>query len=69
MSQGSSRWFEVMRSRRNGDAVASSMEGGAGAWVGHIPLTQQHAQGGLIASFLARYRIQPGMQYRIVVAE
>jgi len=46
---------------------ASSVEGGAGSWVGHIPPAQQRAQGGLITEFLRRHNIQPGDQYIVVV--
>jgi RHS repeat-associated protein len=46
---------------------ASSMEGGEGAWVGHIPPAQQNAQGGLISNFLRANGILPGMQYRVVI--
>jgi RHS repeat-associated protein len=46
---------------------ASSMEGGEGAWVGHIPAAQQSAQGGLISNFLRANGIVPGMQYRVVI--
>lgn len=46
---------------------ASSIEGGKGSWVGHIPAWQQSAQGGLISSFVQAMGIQPGMQYRVVV--
>jgi len=46
---------------------ASSMEGGAGSWVGHIPAAQQSAQGGLITSFTRSNGILPGMQYRVVI--
>jgi hypothetical protein len=42
---------------------ASSMEGGAGAWVGHIPKDQQNAQGGLIRAM----NLKPGDQYRVVI--
>lgn len=48
---------------------ASSIEGGAGSWVGHIPAKQQQAQGGLIADFLRRFNILPGDQYRVVIGE
>ena len=47
---------------------ASSMEGGGGSWVGHIPAAQQSAQGGLITNFLRANNILPGMRYRVVVA-
>jgi hypothetical protein len=33
---------------------ACTVEGGPGAWVGHIPGRENCAQGGLIAAFLAR---------------
>ncbi len=46
---------------------ASSMEGGEGTWVGHIPAAQQNAQGGLISNFLRTNGIGPGMQYRVVI--
>jgi hypothetical protein len=39
------------------------MEGGAGAWVGHIPKDQQNAQGGLIRAM----NLKPGDQYRVVI--
>jgi hypothetical protein len=46
---------------------ASSMQGGAGSWVGHIPAWQQDAQGALITNFVRANNILPGMQYRVVV--
>jgi RHS repeat-associated protein len=42
---------------------ASSMEGGGGSWVGHIPLNQQQAQGGLIRAM----NLKAGDQYRVKV--
>jgi RHS repeat-associated protein len=46
---------------------ASSMQGGGGSWVGHIPASQQQAQGGLIADFLRRTGIKAGDQYEVVI--
>jgi hypothetical protein len=42
---------------------ASSLQGGAGSWVGHIPVGQQQAQGGLIRAM----NLKPGNQYRVVI--
>lgn len=46
---------------------ASSMEGGKGAWVGHIPGSQQNAQGALIKNLTKANKITPGMKYKVVV--
>lgn len=46
---------------------ASSMEGGAGSWVGHIPPSQQHSQGGLMKNFFLLNNIVPGDRYRVDV--
>jgi hypothetical protein len=43
---------------------ACTVEGGGGAWVGHIPGGQNSAQGGLIAAFLLRNSILPGQGLR-----
>ena len=40
---------------------ACTMEGGASSWVGHIPGRQNSSQGGLIAGFLRRHAIKPGL--------
>jgi RHS repeat-associated protein len=42
---------------------ASSLEGGAGSWVGHVPVQQQQAQGGLIRAM----NLKPGDRYRVVI--
>jgi len=47
---------------------ASSLQGGAGSWVGHIPVPQQNAQGALIKNFINANNITPGSQYRVVIA-
>ena len=44
---------------------ASSVEGGPGAWVGHVPAAQQNSQGGILSNFFRRNQIQPGDQYRV----
>jgi hypothetical protein len=46
---------------------ASSMEGGAGSWVGHVPVSQQNAQGALLKNFFKRYNIKAGDLYRVVI--
>jgi RHS repeat-associated protein len=46
---------------------ASSMEGGRGSWVGHIPAAEQNSQGALISNFLRANNIGPGTQYRVVI--
>ncbi|MGP8199412.1 MAG: NucA/NucB deoxyribonuclease domain-containing protein [Limisphaerales bacterium] len=46
---------------------ASSMEGGEGAWVGHIPVAQQNAQGGLISRFLIQNNLSAGSQYMVLI--
>jgi RHS repeat-associated protein len=46
---------------------ASSKEGGEGAWVGHIPPSQQNSQGGLIKNFNNANNITPGMQYKVAI--
>jgi RHS repeat-associated protein len=46
---------------------ASSVEGGAGSWVGHIPGIQQSAQGALITNFARANNITAGSQYKVVV--
>lgn len=46
---------------------ASSLEGGAGSWVGHIPAAQQSAQGGLITNFLRQNGIKPSDQYQVII--
>ena len=46
---------------------ASSREGGAGAWIGHVPSPQQSSQGGIMANFIRSNNLRPGDQYRVVV--
>jgi hypothetical protein len=46
---------------------ASSIQGDGGSWVGHIPKSQQQAQGGLITDFLRRSGLKAGDQYQVVV--
>ena len=46
---------------------ASSMQGGQGSWVGHVPPSQQSAQGALIKNFLQQNGVQAGDQYRVIV--
>ena len=46
---------------------ACSREGGGSAFVGHIPGRENSAQGGLVASFLVRNDIKPGMRFEVRV--
>jgi RHS repeat-associated protein len=46
---------------------ASSMEGGGGSWVGHIPVSQQQAQGGLITQIIRQNGLGVGDQYKVVI--
>jgi len=46
---------------------ASSMEGGGGSWVGHVPVSQQHAQGAILKNFFARSSIKAGDKYRVII--
>ena len=46
---------------------ASSLEGGAGSWIGHVPVSQQNAQGAILKNFFKQNKIQPGDQYRVIV--
>lgn len=46
---------------------ACSREGGGSSFVGHIPGRQNSAQGGLIAGFLVRNGIKPGMSFEVRV--
>ncbi len=48
---------------------ASSKEGGAGSWVGHIPGRQNSSQGGLLMNFLKKNGIKEGDQYRVEVVK
>jgi hypothetical protein len=44
---------------------ATSLEGGAGSWVGHVPASQQNSQGGILSNFFRRNQIKPGDKYRV----
>jgi RHS repeat-associated protein len=46
---------------------ARSMEGGEGSWIGHIPKSQNDAQGALIANLVKKYKLKPGDQYRVII--
>jgi len=48
---------------------ACTAEGGAGAWVGHVPANQQSAQGGLISSFVRKYGIKSGDSFRVCIGK
>ena len=47
--------------------LASSMEGGEGSWMGHVPKSQQNAQGAILKNYYKANNIQPGDQYRVIV--
>lgn len=44
---------------------ASTLEGGDGAWVGHVPPREQHIQGGVFGQFLLRNNLGPGDSFRV----
>ena len=46
---------------------AFTREGGGASWIGHIPLSQQWAQGGIISIFIRRHSIRAGDRFRVVV--
>ncbi|MCI0333620.1 MAG: NucA/NucB deoxyribonuclease domain-containing protein [Planctomycetes bacterium] len=60
---------QVRNLTRDEYPFASTIQGGAGAWVGHIPRTQQSAQGALIKNFIQQHGIQPGDQYRVIIGQ
>jgi hypothetical protein len=47
----------------------SAKEGGAGAWVGHVPEKQQHAQGALLHNLYAKHKLKPGDKYRVIITK
>ena len=57
----------IKGSSRDEYPFASSIEGGQGSWVGHVPAAQQNAQGALIKNFLQKNDIKPGDKYRVIV--
>jgi len=63
--------WRTNETRYDGSSIAypfaSSQEGGVGAWVGHIPVSQQNAQGALIKNFIKANNITPGTQYKVVI--
>ena len=46
---------------------ASTAQGGAGAWVGHIPVNQNRAQGLMISNFRRANNLQPGDRFVVCV--
>jgi hypothetical protein len=46
---------------------ATTREGGAGSWVGHVAPLSQRSQGGTIKAFIERYQLQVGDQFRVKV--
>jgi hypothetical protein len=44
---------------------ASTVEGGAGAWIGHTPAAEQRLQGQIIRAFYRLHNIRAGDQYRV----
>jgi hypothetical protein len=46
---------------------ASTTQGGAGAWVGHVPVRQQLQQGGIIRQFLEREGLVRGDSFIVRV--
>jgi hypothetical protein len=48
---------------------ASTLEGGAGSWVGHVPGNQNSAQGGIIADFARRHGLQGGDLFEVKIVQ
>jgi RHS repeat-associated protein len=48
---------------------ASSMEGGANSWVGHIPPSQQNSQGALMKNFFKANGLKPGDKYNVKIGD
>ncbi|MCA9181201.1 MAG: hypothetical protein KDA51_07095, partial [Planctomycetales bacterium] len=48
---------------------ASTIEGGRGAWVGHVPRTEQYSQGGTLSNFYRTNGIEPGMKFKVVICD
>lgn len=46
---------------------ASTVEGGEGAWVGHVAVGEQSVQGGLLSQFFKNNGLNPGGKFRVVV--
>lgn len=46
---------------------ASTLEGGSSTWVGHIPASQNSAQGGLLGAFYKRYGLRAGDRFTVSV--
>lgn len=46
---------------------ACTQQGGIDAWVGHIPAEQNSAQGGLIASFVQKFKLKKGKEFHVEV--
>jgi hypothetical protein len=46
---------------------ACTNEGGAGAWIGHVPPGEQFIQGGVISDFLQRNGLQAGDAFTVII--
>ena len=46
---------------------ASSLEGGGGSWIGHVPVSQQNAQGAILKNFFKQNSIKAGDQYQVII--
>jgi RHS repeat-associated protein len=46
---------------------ASTLEGGTGAWVTPVPVTEQLTQAGLLTAFYTIERVGPGQQFVVIV--
>ena len=46
---------------------ASSLQGGAGSWIGHVPVSQQNAQGAILKNFFKQNSIKAGDQYQVII--
>jgi RHS repeat-associated protein len=48
---------------------ASTLEGGASSWIGHIPEWQNRAQGGILKHFYESYGLEYGNRFRVLIVE
>ena len=48
---------------------ASTLEGGGGAWVGHISPAEQSGQGGLLKNFYEKHNLKSGDQFIVVIIQ
>lgn len=48
---------------------ASTLEGGASSWIGHIPEWQNRAQGGILSRFYQTHGLTAGSRFRVLLGD